>query len=97
MVRTIARDDERYTWVAAAIGARSASAYQLALDEPVLAIGGYKGTDPTPTLGQFQSAVESGRIHWLITGGTEGAASQADRAAGWRTGSRTGRRRSDPL
>jgi hypothetical protein len=59
------------------MGARSAAAYQLALDEPVLAIGGYKGTDPAPTLDQFQSAAESGRIHWLISGGTEGVASQA--------------------
>jgi 4-amino-4-deoxy-L-arabinose transferase-like glycosyltransferase len=74
---TIATDAERYRWAAAAMGARSASAYQLAVDEPVLAVGGYKGTDPLPTLSQFQEMVRDGQVHWLITGGIEGGTGHA--------------------
>jgi 4-amino-4-deoxy-L-arabinose transferase-like glycosyltransferase len=66
----------RYTWVAAAMGARSAAAYQVAVGAPVLAIGGYKGTDPLPTLTQFQTLVGDGRIHWLIPDGTLGTSSR---------------------
>ena len=42
-----------------------------------MAIGGYKGTDPIPTLTRFQALAWSGRIHWLIPGGTYGPAAQA--------------------
>jgi 4-amino-4-deoxy-L-arabinose transferase-like glycosyltransferase len=77
VVSTIASDAEHYRWAAAAMGARSASAYQLAVDEPVLAVGGYKGTDPMPTLSQFQEMVRAGQVHWLITGGAEGPAGHA--------------------
>ena len=50
-----------YTWVAAAVGANQAAGYQLATDEPVMAIGGFNGTDPTPTLAQFQQYVPTAR------------------------------------
>ena len=37
------------------------SGYQLATDEPVMAIGGFNGTDPTPTLAQFEQYVRAGQ------------------------------------
>ena len=37
-----------------------------------MAIGGFNGTDPTPTLAQFQQYVEEGRIHYFISGGFGG-------------------------
>ena len=49
-----------YTWVAATVGANQAAGYQLATDDPVMAIGGFNGTDPTPTLAQFQQYVRGG-------------------------------------
>ncbi len=58
-----------YTWVAATTGADSAAGYQLATDDPVMAIGGFNGTDPSPTLAQFQRYVADGRIHYYISGG----------------------------
>lgn len=73
----VAADAESYTWAAAAMGARSAAAYELSVDEPILAIGGYKGTDPLPTLTQFQAMVRAHQIHWLIPGGTTGPSGQA--------------------
>jgi 4-amino-4-deoxy-L-arabinose transferase-like glycosyltransferase len=59
----------RYTWVAAAVGSNEASGYQLATGNPVMAIGGFNGTDPTPTLAAFQKLVAEGRIHYFIGGG----------------------------
>ncbi|GGZ85153.1 ArnT family glycosyltransferase [Streptomyces bluensis] len=61
-----------YTWVAAAIGAQNAASYQLTTGEPVMAIGGFNGTDPSPTPAQFKKYVEEGRIHYFISGGSGG-------------------------
>jgi 4-amino-4-deoxy-L-arabinose transferase-like glycosyltransferase len=58
-----------YTWVAATVGSNSAAGYQLATGKPVMAIGGFNGTDPAPGLARFQAYVRSGRIHYFIGGG----------------------------
>ncbi|MFH8802769.1 ArnT family glycosyltransferase [Streptomyces sp. NPDC017936] len=65
-------DADRYTWVAAAIGAQNAASYQLSTGEPVMAIGGFNGTDPSPTLAQFKQYVADGRIHYFVGGGSGG-------------------------
>ena len=59
----------KYAWVAATTGSNSASGYQLATGDPVMAIGGFNGTDPAPTLAQFEKYVAEGRIHYYIAGG----------------------------
>ncbi|GEC08730.1 hypothetical protein SSP24_63850 [Streptomyces spinoverrucosus] len=61
-----------YTWAAAAIGAQNAASYQLATGEAVMAIGGFNGSDPSPTLAQFKQYVADGRIHYFIAGGMGG-------------------------
>jgi len=65
-------DSSKYTWVAAAIGAQNAASYQLSTGDPVMAIGGFNGTDPSPTLAQFKQYVADGRIHYFISSGTGG-------------------------
>lgn len=70
---------DAYTWAAAAIGSQNAASYQLASGVPVMPIGGFNGSDPSPTLEQFKKHVEDGKIHWFIgqggaTGGSEGGA-----------------------
>ena len=65
-------DASSYTWVAAAVGSNSAAGYQLATQQPVMAIGGFNGSDPSPTLAQFQQWVAQGRIHYFITQGSGG-------------------------
>ena len=42
-------DAGHYRWVAAAVGANTAAGYQLGSGDPVMAIGGFNGTDPDPT------------------------------------------------
>ncbi|MFF3942768.1 mannosyltransferase YkcB-related protein [Streptomyces phaeofaciens] len=61
-----------YTWAAAAIGAQNAASYQLATGEAVMAIGGFNGTDPSPTLAQFKEYVADGRIHYFVSSGSGG-------------------------
>ena len=73
-------DADSYTWVAAAIGSNSASGYQLATEEPVMPIGGFNGTDPSPTLEQFQEYVEQGEIHYFIAGASMGGSSEGTSA-----------------
>jgi 4-amino-4-deoxy-L-arabinose transferase-like glycosyltransferase len=65
-------DADSYTWVAATIGANSAAGYQLATRLPVMPIGGFNGSDPSPTLAQFQEYVSAGAIHYFISGGDGG-------------------------
>ncbi|HEX3824336.1 MAG TPA: glycosyltransferase family 39 protein [Mycobacteriales bacterium] len=62
-------DASSYTWAAATVGAENASGYQLATDEPVMAIGGFNGTDQAPSLAQFEKDVSAGKIHYFIGGG----------------------------
>ena len=69
LTATLKQDSSRYTWVAAAVGSNQASGYQLASSKPVMAIGGFNGTDPAPTLAQFERYVQQGKIHYFIAGG----------------------------
>jgi hypothetical protein len=72
LVALLTQDADRYTWVAAAVGSNSAAGVQLATGRPVMAIGGFNGSDPAPTLEQFQQLVAEGRIHWFLGGGRMG-------------------------
>ncbi|MEU8633356.1 glycosyltransferase family 39 protein [Amycolatopsis sp. NPDC048633] len=63
------QDASRYTWTAATVLSNAAAGYQLASGAPVLAVGGFNGTDPYPTLEQFQQYVASGRIHYFLGDG----------------------------
>lgn len=70
LVAVLLEDADQYTWVAATVGANNAAGYQLATQEPVMPIGGFNGSDPSPTLEQFQQHVADGDIHYLIAGGS---------------------------
>jgi 4-amino-4-deoxy-L-arabinose transferase-like glycosyltransferase len=63
-----------YRWTLATVGATSAAPYQLASRKPVMAIGGFNGTDNAPTLAQFQQMVRAHQIHYFIGGRGFGAA-----------------------
>ena len=68
------------------MNANSAAGYQLATGEPVMAIGGFNGTDPAPTLAQFEQYVSEGKIHYYIAGG--GGFGGFGGRAGWLGGRR---------
>ncbi|MCC3327410.1 glycosyltransferase family 39 protein [Nocardia abscessus] len=60
-----------YTWVAAAIGSNNAAGFQLPTQLPVMPVGGFNGSDPSPTLEQFKQYVAERKIHYFV-GGTLG-------------------------
>ncbi|GAA3068499.1 glycosyltransferase family 39 protein [Streptomyces roseofulvus] len=78
------QDADAYTWAAATIGAQNAAGYQLATEKPVMAVGGFNGSDPSPTLAQFQRYVAEGRIHYFIGGGSGMAGPGAGASSGSR-------------
>ncbi|MGG7101834.1 glycosyltransferase family 39 protein [Rhodococcus sp. 24CO] len=81
VVEKLEENADQFTWVAAAIGSNSASGYQLATESPVMAIGGFNGSDPSPTLEQFQQYVADGKIHFFIAGGGMGGGMNAEGTA----------------
>ncbi|MEV0535955.1 glycosyltransferase family 39 protein [Kitasatospora sp. NPDC050463] len=64
------QDADRYTWAAATSGSQNAASYQLASGVPVMALGGFNGSDPSLSLDAFQQYVREGRVHWFIAGGS---------------------------
>ena len=81
-MKLLGQDAGRYTWVAATVGTQSAAPLQLAVRHPVMAIGGFNGSDPAPSLAQFKKLVATGKIHWFVGessssfGGGTGTAAQ---------------------
>jgi 4-amino-4-deoxy-L-arabinose transferase-like glycosyltransferase len=69
VVAALSANAGQYTWVAAAIGSQTAAGLQLGTQLPVMAIGGFNGSDPSPTLAQFQEYVANGQIHYFAGGG----------------------------
>jgi 4-amino-4-deoxy-L-arabinose transferase-like glycosyltransferase len=69
LTRLLQARASRYTWAAATVNSNTAAGYQLASGEPVMAIGGFNGTDPAPTLALFENYVSEGKIHYFIAGG----------------------------
>jgi hypothetical protein len=88
VVALLKQDAQAHTWAAAAVGSNTAAGYQLASGLPVIAVGGFNGTDPSPTLAQFQQLFAEGKVHWFV-GGTgpggarRGGSDDAQRIAEW--------------
>jgi 4-amino-4-deoxy-L-arabinose transferase-like glycosyltransferase len=86
LVKVLEHDARRYEWMAATVNSNSAAGYQLATGDPVMAIGGFNGTDPAPTLAQFERYVDEGKIHYFIAGGGglgSGSGSSAGEITQW--------------
>ncbi|MFI6776294.1 ArnT family glycosyltransferase [Nocardia sp. NPDC050412] len=85
LTAVLSTDADVYTWVAAVVGSSNAAGYQLATGDPVMALGGFNGTDPAPTLSQFKDYVAQHKIHYFISaqimGGMRGSASGGSQAA----------------
>ncbi len=69
VTKLLQTDASKYRWVAATIGSNNAASLQLASGDPVMSIGGFNGTDPTPTLAEFERYAQQGKIHYFFGGG----------------------------
>jgi 4-amino-4-deoxy-L-arabinose transferase-like glycosyltransferase len=71
-------------WAAATTNATSAADLELATDRPVIAIGGWSGSDPAPTLAEFKQYVAEGRVSYYVTmGGMAGGPGGSSGIAEW--------------
>ncbi len=62
------------TWSAATVGSSAAAALELSTDTSVMAIGGFSGSDPVPTLDQFKADVAAHRIgYFVVRNGNHGS------------------------
>lgn len=82
LVTTLNANAQDYTWVAAGIGSMSTAGYQLATGNPVMPIGGFNGSDPSPTLEQFQQYVADHQIHYFIGGSGFGPSNGGSNSSG---------------
>jgi 4-amino-4-deoxy-L-arabinose transferase-like glycosyltransferase len=71
-------------WAAATVGSQGAASMMLSTGTAVMAIGGFSGGDPSPTLAQFQEYVANGQIHYFVSGGgTGGGPGRSNEIATW--------------
>jgi 4-amino-4-deoxy-L-arabinose transferase-like glycosyltransferase len=55
-------------WAAAAVGSFQVSDLELKTGTSLMALGGFSGGDPSPTLAQFQQYVADGQVRYFIAG-----------------------------
>ncbi|HEX7492492.1 MAG TPA: glycosyltransferase family 39 protein [Candidatus Limnocylindrales bacterium] len=60
------------TWIVAMNSAQESGSMELATGLPVMAMGGFTGSDPAPTLAQLKSYISSGKLRFIISGGGVG-------------------------
>ncbi|HLQ48638.1 MAG TPA: glycosyltransferase family 39 protein, partial [Candidatus Dormibacteraeota bacterium] len=60
------------TWIVAVNGANEAGSIELASGLPVMAMGGFSGSDPAPTLAQLQAYAASGQLRYILIGDGRG-------------------------
>lgn len=72
LITLLQNGSKGYTWAAAAVTANGAAPLQIASGEPIMAIGGFNGTDPAPSLAEFQELVAQGKVHYFIGSGGAG-------------------------
>ncbi|HEY7968385.1 MAG TPA: glycosyltransferase family 39 protein [Candidatus Limnocylindrales bacterium] len=74
-------------WIVAVSSANQAGSIELATGLPVMAMGGFSGGDPTPTLEQLQAYVASGDLRFVIVGGGGGPGAGSSDVSSWVTSS----------
>jgi 4-amino-4-deoxy-L-arabinose transferase-like glycosyltransferase len=57
------------TWIVAANSAQEAGSIEIATGLPVMAMGGFTGSDPAPTLDQLKSYIASGKLRFVLASG----------------------------
>ncbi|HEY6789861.1 MAG TPA: glycosyltransferase family 39 protein, partial [Trebonia sp.] len=75
-----------YKWIAATEGSQEAAPIELAAGgDAVMAIGGFNGTDPAPTLAEFEALVAKHEIHYYVGRGNDsfGGGNGSSAIASW--------------
>src|SRR5271165_5650154 len=86
LIKLLEQDASKYKWIAATEGTQQAAPIELATGgDAVLAIGGFNGSDPAPTLAQFEALVAKGEIHYYVGrgGNSFGGGTDSSAIASW--------------
>jgi hypothetical protein len=86
LIKLLEQDASQYKWIAATEGSQSAAPIELATGgDAVMAIGGFNGTDPAPTLAEFESLVAKHEIHYYVgqSSNSFGGGSGSSAIASW--------------
>jgi len=59
-------------WIVAADSSQEAGSIEIATGFPVMAMGGFTGSDPTPTLDELKSYIAAGELRFVIASGSMG-------------------------
>jgi 4-amino-4-deoxy-L-arabinose transferase-like glycosyltransferase len=81
LVRYLERHQGSAEYLVAVNGSQAAAPFILESGKAVIAMGGFTGTDPTPTLSEFEHLVSTGKVHYVYVssgGGGGGGASGVD-------------------
>ncbi|MEU6132859.1 glycosyltransferase family 39 protein [Saccharopolyspora sp. NPDC047091] len=78
VVRYLTDHHQGETWLVAVVGAMVAAPIILDTGEPVMAVGGYNGNDPAPTVDRLRTYVEEGRLRFVWTNGSSGVRSTGE-------------------
>ena len=81
LVALLQKDAGSYRWAGVMTSANNAASVQLAARVPIMAIGGFNGTDQSMTLAQFQQIVAERQAHYYIGGGGFGGSANSGVAA----------------
>ncbi|TDC90117.1 glycosyl transferase family 39 [Saccharopolyspora aridisoli] len=91
LIRYLTDHHEDETWLVAVVGSMVAAPVILETGQPVMAIGGYNGNDPTPTVEEVERHVADGELRYVWTSGSSGVRSMGgevdtavvDASMGW--------------
>ncbi|MGO8863580.1 MAG: ArnT family glycosyltransferase [Acidimicrobiales bacterium] len=68
LLRYLVGHRDRAQYLLAVSGSLTAAPYIISTGQPVMAMGGYTGMDPSPTLSAFEAMVARGKIHYVLVG-----------------------------
>ena len=71
LVKLLEQGASGYMWAAATEGSTAAAPIELATGDAVMAIGGFNGTDPWPTLAAFEKPVAEHKVHYYVGQGSQ--------------------------
>jgi 4-amino-4-deoxy-L-arabinose transferase-like glycosyltransferase len=69
LVRYLEKHQGSATYLVAVNGSQSAAPFILQSGKAVIAMGGFGGSDPAPTLSQFKHLVATGQVHYVYVSG----------------------------
>ena len=72
LVRYLTANQGSAKYLVAAMTSHTSAPIIIASGKPVVTIGGFSGTDPTPTVAQLSKLVQSGQLRYVLLGGGGG-------------------------